>query len=196
MPDAEIQRQEAMLDEIIDQVLVLDENPQRDDALIQRLQYDLAIKIHPPAEIARRYGFLDTEELRDYLTKHPQVIDGVKKIRALFECEEGIEARMRAKFQYATEELIPVIQHLVKDPGVPIASRVDSFKQLQRGAGMDGMRADKAETPAGQRFVLNILFSPEHRVALSGTVPEDPGSIPSLGSTSIVDEEPDEDVEV
>src|SRR5262252_4319386 len=116
MPDGETQAQEAMLDEIIDRVLVLNEDPQRDDALIQRLQYDLATKIHPPAEISRRYGFLDVEELRDYLMAHPQLIDGVKKIRALFECVEGIEARMRAKFQFATEDLIPVMHDMVKSP--------------------------------------------------------------------------------
>lgn len=183
VPSSEISQtaaHEEMLDEIIDKVLVLSENPEKDDALIKRLQYDLATKIHSPAEIARRYGLFDVQELRDYLLSHPQIVDGVKKIRALFESEEGIETRMRAKFQYSTEDLIPVMHSLVGNPGIPVQQRIDGFKQLQRGAGMDGIRDKNSEGPSGQRFVLNILFGGDAKnTTIAGTVPEDPASIPA-----------------
>lgn len=200
MSDASAQDHEASLDSIIDKVLVLSEKPEVDDALIQRLQYDLAIKIHTPEEIARRYGLFDVEELRQYLTMHPQIIEGVKKIRAVFESDTGVEDRMRTKFQFATEELIPTMAQLALNPAIPAAQRIDSFKQLQRGAGMDGLGRDRgAGEGGGQKFVLNILFSGDNRqVSIAGTIPEDPSAIPPPNepSRSIVDEEPDEEADV
>lgn len=194
------QIEEAALDQIIDKVLVLSEKPAHDDALIQRLQYDLAIKIHPPTEIARRYGFFDLDELREYLTMHPGIVENVKKIRALFESEEGIETRMRAKFQFATEALIPTMADLVASDNVPIAQRIDGFKQLQRGAGMDGSRSN-ADGPAGQRFVLNIMFGGDQNMRIAGVVPEDASTIPpppqaDFPKLSVGSEEPDEEADV
>ena len=186
---------EESLNSIIDQVMILSDNPQKDDALIQRLQYDLATGVHPPAEIARRYGLFDVAELKTYLLLHPEIVDRVKKLRAMYQSEAGIEDRMRSMFQYATEDLIPIMHDIVKHPSIPIAQRIDSFKQLQRGAGMDGQRAEKDGQLAGQRFVLNIMFDGGQDVRLSGTAPIDPQAIPSppmhLGTVTEAEEDQD-----
>jgi hypothetical protein len=195
--------QEAELDDIIDRVLVLSDNPDVEDALILRLQYDIAAKIHLPEEIVRRYGLPDLDALKEYLVQHPQVVFGAKKLRALFESGEGVEARMRAKFQFATEDCIPVISQLVNNPSVPFAARIDGFKQLQRGAGADGAGRAEGRGPlsSGQSFVLNIFLDPKHRTTISGTTVDNPGDIPgaydpprlALGEEG---EEPDEEADV
>ena len=51
-------------EDISDQLLTLDDNPQLDDALILRLTYDLATRMHSAEVIARRYGLGSVDELR------------------------------------------------------------------------------------------------------------------------------------
>jgi hypothetical protein len=162
--------------------MVLDENPEKDDALIFRLQHDLATKMHNSDEIAKRYRLRNKDELREYLRAHPQIVVEAMKIRAAFNSEDGSEARVRTKFLRATEDLIIPIHHLVKDPHTPISARIDGFKQLQRGAGVDG-----APTPAaaalkggGSAFNLTINFAGGRSQNISGTTVTDPNSIPTI----------------
>jgi hypothetical protein len=151
--------------------MVLSENPQLDDALILRLQYDLAIGIHLPDAIAQRYGLRDKEDLREYLRRHPQIVENARKAKALVESNESVEGRVRIKAMYATEDLIHTTHEIAQDIRTPMQQRLDAFKQLSRVAGVDGLRPDKATTGSGggHSFVLNILFTDETKT-IQGTV--------------------------
>ena len=161
--------------------MVLDQNPYHDDALIQRLQYDLATGMHQPDEIARRYGLKDKNELRNYLRQHPMLVEEARKIKALFNSAEGTETRVRAKFQRATEELIVPIAHVVRDPLTPVGARIDGFRQLQRGAGLDGAPAairGNESRQTGTAFNLTINFAGGRQEVISGTTVIDASEIP------------------
>jgi hypothetical protein len=137
----------------------LDPNPALDDALILRLQYDLAAKIHPRATIAQRYGFNGIGGLLNYLSSHPQIVENVKKTRAIIESDEGSEGRVRLKALHATEALIPAAAGIAMDPRIAPQQRIDAFKQLSRVAAVDGSAAAAmAKAGSGAAFTLNILF--------------------------------------
>jgi hypothetical protein len=150
--------------------MVLSENPQLDDALILRLQYDLAIGIHLPDAIAQRYGLRDKEDLREYLRRHPQIVENARKAKALVDSNQSVEGRVRIKAMYATEDLIHTTHEIAQDIRTPMQQRLDAFKQLSRVAGVDGLR-DKTPTTGsgGHSFVLNILFTDETKT-IQGTV--------------------------
>lgn len=187
-------------EETEDELLVLDDNPQLDDALILRLTYDLATKLHKPEIIARRYGLGGRDELRRYLREHPTVVNQARKLRAMYESDAASEDRVRMKFLQATEELIIPIAGLVADPRTPLAARIDGFKQIQRGAGLDGLSANaknQQQRDAGQPFNLTISFAGGREVINATTVVEDeippaPSPFPLLGD----DEEGAEDTQL
>jgi hypothetical protein len=141
----------------------LSPNAQLDDALILRLTYDLASRLHSPRAIAHRYGLLDEDQLRDYLIGHPEVVQEAQKLAAIFESDGAAEDRVRMKFLHATEHLIVPMAGLVADPKTPLGARIDGFKQIQRGAGMDGLsstqRAAQQAGSGGQPFNLTITFT-------------------------------------
>src|SRR5262249_678511 len=97
---------------------LLSDNPERDDQLIPRLQYDIAAHIHDYQTIAKRYGFSSDQELFQFLAQHPAITTNIRKIRAAFESEEGAEARVRLKAQQATEFLIAGTAGIAADPRV------------------------------------------------------------------------------
>lgn len=149
----------SQIEALIDEVIVLDDNPAIDDALILKLQYDLALQLHPFEEIATRYGLGTIERLHKYLLGHPNVIGGVKKLRAVLESEEGVETRVRLKALAATENLIIPTASIAADPRIPAQQRIDAFKQLNRVGGVDGSQAaNKNAAMIGANFVLNIHF--------------------------------------
>lgn len=153
--------------------LFLDENPLLDDALIMRLTYDLATRLHSSEVIAQRYGLTDKEALRKYLRAHPKIVSDAKKLHAAWESGPGTEERTRMKFLQATEELIIPIAGLVADPRTPLQARIDGFKQLQRGAGLDGMTAAAkaaAQGEQGKAFNLVINFAGGREQVISGEV--------------------------
>lgn len=194
------------IDNIVDDIIVLDDNPQLDDALILRLEYDLATQTHRYETIARRYGLAGELELWKYLKAHPSIVAEAKRLRALFQSDEAIEQRVRMRFLVATETLIPPMQHLVADPRTPIAQRIDGFKQIQRGAGVDGAPPKDAKgnpMGPGTAFVLNINFTNGQSTRIAATTVVDPDEIPPPALdessalenvTDAVSEEPDEDV--
>jgi len=152
-------RNTANIDALIDEVIVLDDNPAVDDAMILKLQYDLALQLHPFEEIAIRYGLGTSERLYKYLRGHPNVVANVKKLRAMLESEEGVESRVRIKALAATENLILATASIAADPRIPAQQRIDAFKQLNRVGGVDGSNAANSKHAAiGANFVLNIHF--------------------------------------
>jgi len=179
--------------------LVLSENPQLDDALILRMQYDLATGMHNSEVIARRYGLDGTNGLKDYLRQHPTIVNEARRLRALFMSDEATEGRIRTKFLRATEDLIIPMTALVADPRTPIAQRIDGFKQIQRGAGVDGAPAAAArEAKTGTAFNLTINFTGVREQQISGTVLEAddlPGALPVVpGRLGLTAEDVDEDL--
>lgn len=179
---------------------VLDDNPLLDDALIMRLTYDLATKFHKPEVIAHRYGLGGREELKSYLTSHPAVVARARKLRALFESDGATEERIRMKFLQATEELIIPMAGLVADPRTPLSARIDGFKQIQRGAGLDGLSANaKAQQgkDAGQPFQLTINFAGGREAfnLNATTVVGDDIPLPLLPGSAIGREEEDDQFE-
>jgi hypothetical protein len=186
------------------EILVLDDNPQLDDALIMRLTYDLATKLHKPEVIAHRYGLGGVDELKSYLKSHPAVVSRARKLHALFESDGASEERVRMKFLQATEELIIPMAGLVADPRTPLAARIDGFKQIQRGAGLDGLSANaKAQQgkDAGQPFSLVINFAGGREAfKLNATTVVEDDQIPPLmlpgSAIGQEDEEPAEEVDI
>jgi hypothetical protein len=176
--------------------IVLSENPQLDDALILRLQYDLALGIHLPDAIAQRYGLPDKKALWEYLRRHPRIVEGARKMKALAESDQGVEERLRLKAMHATEDLIHTTHELAQDIRTPMQQRLDAFKQLSRVAGVDGLR-DKATTGSGgvgHSFVLNILFSGGDQKTIEGTVVDNDAILPP-GALPPAEDEPDEEEE-
>jgi len=179
------------------EILVLDDNPQLDDALIMRLTYDLATKLHKPEVIAHRYGLGGIDELKSYLKSHPAVVARARKLHALFESDGASEERVRMKFLQATEELIIPMAGLVADPRTPLAARIDGFKQIQRGAGLDGLSANAKSQQgkdAGQPFNLVINFAGGREAFnLNATTVVDEEIPPLAALTSPLSVEEDED---
>lgn len=200
MVDVNPENQPAILDDdVIEHVLVLDNNPQLDDALIGRLQYDLATRIHPYEAIARRYGLASVAGLYAYLRAHPLILVEAKKIRALFESGENTEERVRKLFLHATESLIPDMHNLARDTRTPISARVDAFKQIQRGAAMDGPARDaglKGNGPAGTAFVLNINYRNGQSTRIAGTTVLDADDIPAPSQQMSLEDDSEFDEEV
>lgn len=179
-------------EDIGDTILTLDDNPQLDDALILRLTYDLATKLHSPEVIARRYGLGGVRELREYLRDHPQVVSAARKMHALFESDGAAEERVRMKFLQATEQLIIPMAGLVADPRTPLAARIDGFKQIQRGAGLDGMSAASRqgkEAQGGQAFNLTINFAGGREMKIVGTTVVD-DQTPAIEPPTLTFDEP------
>ena len=181
----------------------LAENPQLDDALILRMAYDLALGMHNPGVIARRYGLADEIELRGYLREHPQLVFEARRLRAMFNSDEATEQRIRTKFLRATEQLIIPMTALVADPRTPIAQRIDGFKQIQRGAGVDGApaAAAKDQKNQGAPFNLTINFAAggrQQHIAATTVVDADeirpPVMAPMLRLSADEDEYEEEDV--
>lgn len=150
------------LDDFLGEIDSLDPNPLLDDALIMRLTYDMATGLHKSDVLARRYGLASPDALRKYLKSHPRIVSEAQKLRALFHSDGSAEDRVRLKFLHATEELITPMAVLVSDPRTPMQTRIDGFKQIQRGAGLDGMTAAAkaaAGKEQGQPFQLTINFA-------------------------------------
>jgi len=185
-----------------EEILVLDDNPLLDDALILRLTYDLATKLHKPEVIAHRYGLGGVEDLKSYLKSHPAVVQRARKLHALFESDGASEERVRMKFLQATEELIIPMAGMVADPRTPLSARIDGFKQIQRGAGLDGLSANaKAQQgkDAGQPFQLVINFAGGREAFnLNATTVVEPDEIPLplLPGTAIGQEDEGDQEEV
>jgi len=183
----------------------IDPNPALDDSLIMRLQYDLAAKIHPKETIALRYGFNGVPGLFRYLSRHPQIVENVKKARALLYSDAGSEERVRLKALMATEDLIPAAAGIASDPRVAAQQRIDAFKQLSRVAAVDGSAAAAAQKAAngGAAFTLNILFrdKPEALNFTAENVTSDPPEVsrnfaqPELLRNNGVDEGGEADLE-
>ena len=182
--------------------LTLSDSPQLDDALILRLQYDLATGMHNGEVIARRYGLRDENELKEYLRQHPGIVWEARRLRALFNSDEATEGRIRTKFMRATEQLIIPITALVADPRTPIAQRIDGFKQIQRGAGVDGApsAAAKEQKALGTPFNLTINFAGGRQKTISATTVVDADEIPppnqqlTYWSDGMDEDYPEEDV--
>jgi hypothetical protein len=140
------------------------------------------------------------EELKSYLTSHPAVVARARKLRALFESDGATEERIRMKFLQATEELIIPMAGLVADPRTPLSARIDGFKQIQRGAGLDGLSANaKAQQgkDAGQPFQLTINFAGGREAfnLNATTVVGDDIPLPLLPGSAIGREEEDDQFE-
>ena len=180
-------------------MVLLSDNPERDDQLILRLQYDIAAHIHDYATIAKRYGFASDQELFQFLAAHPNIRLNIRKIRAAFESEEGAEQRVRLKAQQATEFLIAGTASIAADPRVTAQQRIDAFKQLARVGGLDGGAAAIAakQANAGAAFTLNIHFRDRTETIATTVVDADElpaPSIPMLGNLQDEDAEFDEEV--
>lgn len=155
----------------------MDPDPEMDDAMLMRLQYDLAIGIHTPEELAQRYGFSDSADLQAYFARRPSLISATAKMKALFESDEGTETRVRAKAMLAAEKLIPPVARIAGNPHVAPQQRIDAFKQLSRVGGLDGSAAALAAKAGqgGTPFTLNIMFRnhPSERLELVADAPEE-----------------------
>jgi hypothetical protein len=184
-------------------IFFLDPNPLLDDALVQRLIYDMAAGIHEPPEIAVRYGFPDKIALRAYLKKHPGIIKNIQKAKSLMESDEASEARVRLKATQAVEALIAPTANIAWDPHFPAQQRIDAFKQLSRVGGLDGSAAAQAlrAGAGGPAFTLNILFR-DRPTEMINVTPDDGASEGAIGAgwpaaalTSEVNPDPDDDLD-
>lgn len=149
--------------EILSELRTLSDNPDIDDALIQKLTYDLAVGLHSAQAIARRYGMTGVDSLKQYLMAHPYVVKDAQNLRAAFMSDASTEERVRMKFLKATERLIVPLANIAHSPRTPLNARIDAFKQIQRGAGLDGMgsasRGTNSQRDGGHPFNLIINFS-------------------------------------
>lgn len=117
---------------------------------LEELAQDVALRYHPPSELAIKYG-LDDASLQSLLAM-PEFKRLVLRFNRKID-EEGSKLRIAAR--RAVAELVPVLFGIARSPEFPTADRVAAFKQLVSVAGLDNQ-----PVPMGAAFAVNIQLQP------------------------------------
>lgn len=152
---------EALLATVLDAEPIM-EDPELDPRLMSSFTTDVAEDMHPPEDIAKRYGFRDGHHMIEYITANRGVRKTIKAKRAVFTSNPSIEVVNRKKANFVISEAMADMAAPLFDPKVPPAVRLDTLKVFSRMAGIDGVPAGAAAAaagPAGAGFTVNFHFS-------------------------------------
>lgn len=153
---------EEAINRIIDQEAIL-EDPNLDPAMMSAFTTDVAEDLHPPVDIATRYGFATGEHMIHFIEKHRGVRRMIKEKRAAFTANVSIEVRNRKKANFIVGEVMATMADPMFDKRTPAAVRLDTLKVFSRMAGIDGVPAGSGQNQqggAGQAgFTVNFMFS-------------------------------------
>jgi hypothetical protein len=143
----------------------------RDEAQTLRFIQDVAYGIHPPAEIAKRWGLGDEKGLRKHLMSNKRLVDAIATLRAVHESSGGVEERNKIKANHGVEMVTPEIINMAMDTTLPADKRLDAFKALQKQAGLDGVgKANDKGPGAGNQMTVNFMFQNRPPQTLHTTV--------------------------
>jgi hypothetical protein len=131
----------------------------KDDAQTLRFIQDVAYGIHPPAEIAKRWGLGDEKGLERYLKKNPKIVQAMATMRAAHKSDASVEERNRLKANYGVEMATPEVVNMAMDPTLSADRRLDAFKALQKQAGLESSGKDGKNIASGNQMTVNFLFS-------------------------------------
>lgn len=145
-----------------------------ENVLLDRFTTDIARRIFPPDEIARRYGMTGKKLIE--AVSIPAVNKIVRTKRAVWESDTNATERIRQLSQIGMLEVMPDVFELISNPETPTALRLDALKTMSRVAGVDGPGAqprqgDVAAAP-GTRFEVNIHLGGGRIETITSTAPE------------------------
>lgn len=170
---------EDAINRIIDQEPIL-EDPNLDPMMLSSFTTDVAEDLHPPEDIAIRYGFTTGEQMVAFIAKHRGVRRQIKEKRAAFTANVSIEVRNRKKANFIVGEVMATMGAPMFDPKTPAAVRLDTLKVFSRMAGIDGMPAGSlpGQQNHGQAgFTVNFLFSGQATQTITTVVDAEAGEI-------------------
>jgi hypothetical protein len=183
MPSEE-EEQDDLIDPIIDATPVFNAiEPVMSHARRQAFTTDLARKIDLYPTIAVRYGFVDEQDMAEYLRARPELMRQVKQERAVWFSSENAEIRNRTLAQRATTELIPEAAQIGLNENINPSVRLEALNRLARIAGVDGPGSRAGEgfsnaPDAGGRFSVQIVFSGANRTETISVSPANPVANP------------------
>lgn len=155
---------------------VLMDPPEMTSLALQSFCNDVARQIHTGAEIAERYGFADKQAAMQWINDRPAVRRAIKELRAIWESEDNLQARIQAYYGHALLEAAPDNAKIMLDPAINPSIRIDAMNAaaklagLANGAGVrnrDGTISDGTIKP----FAVNIIFQNAGRSENIETLP-------------------------
>lgn len=160
---------EALVDRATENLSVLPKVPTLDNQMIHALCTDLAQRVYPGEEIAKRYG-LTGAELGQYLHDHPMLVRRIKEIKAIWESGVSVESKTRTLACHTVLHALPDTGALMFDRTATPQTRLEALKAHARIAGVDGLPpAQKDGGSVGGQF--NVIINLPGRVEdLSTTV--------------------------
>lgn len=156
---------EAAIDAVVDATPVVsvpvDEQPSMSPQVLWSFCTDIAQQIMPYREVATRYGFVDGEQLKQFLTVQHMIRKRIKELRAVWHSDDNAETRIRTLAQHAVLAALPGTAQIMLNPRNPDATRMDALMNHAKIAGVghapNTIRDGLPGANAG-RFSVNIHF--------------------------------------
>ena len=148
---------EPEIDQLLDQT-VLKMTP----ALLMSFVYEVARKMHPPANIAARYGFADVPSMIAVIAANEALRERIKSERAVWNSSENLEHRLRVQHQLILHEAAHENAKPLFDPSTTVPQRVDLLKAIATVGGVHGMPGGGGHGgPGGEqgaRWTIQMVF--------------------------------------
>lgn len=137
--------------------------PELDERQRTALRFDLISQIASEEMLGERYGLGGKQGLDDYLRRYPAFADEVARMRSLFNSDMSVQERARLKGCLASEEALPYMFDIIKDPRQSPSTKVDVFKQINRMGGVDGLPPASKEAASGGTSFNLVINMPDGR---------------------------------
>jgi hypothetical protein len=177
---AEIQAEdtsEEAINAVVDATSVLpaaSEEPAMSPQVLWAFCTDVAQNIHTYTQIALRYGFVDTDDLKRFLVKQVAVRKRIKELRAVWESDDNVENRIRTLAGHSVLTALPETARIMFNPRNPDNTKLDALKHHATIAGVFApprtSHNDGVGGPAAGRFSVNIVFSNAGRTETITTI--------------------------
>jgi hypothetical protein len=155
---------ETAINAVVDATAILPaaaEEPAMSPQVLWAFCTDVAQNIMPYTQIALRYGFVDTHDLKQFLVRQHTVRKRIKELRAVWESDDNVETRIRTLAGHSVLVALPETARIMLNPRLPDATRLDALKEH---ATIAGVRSSYGKGPDGAgptvgRFSVNIVFA-------------------------------------
>ena len=159
------------IDLIVDAVAVVSGDVSPEDIPLDRLTMDLAQRIWPYEDLARRYG-LSMLQLVE-LCRNPAIAKMVKTKRAVWESSGSKSDQIKAYWAVGMAEDAPRALQMLSDPNVSPAIKVELIKIGMKAAGVDTGRGEgHGGGQIGGQFAINITLPGGHISSITPVVVE------------------------
>lgn len=151
---------EVEVNAVIDATPVLDDQPTMSPVVLWAFCVDCAQNIMPYREIATRYGFVDVAQLKLFLLSQHAIRKKVKEIRAVYESDDNVEAKVKKLAGTAVLHALPEIAKIMINPRNPDPIRLDATTKIAKLAGMGhAPQQGNGGSDGPGRFSVNIMFA-------------------------------------